>query len=300
MTIRIGNAPCSWGVEFADEARNPAWRQVLKDCADAGYRGIELGPVGFMPEDPAILGEALSENGLDLIGGVVFRPFHDPARWDEVWDAARRTCTALAAHGARHLVLIDSISPRRAPTAGRPDAAEQMGQDEWVAFRDRIAKVARLGTDEFGLTVGIHAHAAGFIDFEPELERLLDEVDESILKICFDTGHHSYAGFDPVAFMRRHIDRISYMHFKDIDPLVKARAIANSTGFYDACGQGIFCNLGQGDVDFPAVRQILLDAGYEGWCTVEQDCDPTLDVSPIDDARRNREYLSTIGLNQGF
>jgi sugar phosphate isomerase/epimerase len=42
----------------------------------------------------------------------------------------------------------------------------------------------------------------GFIDFEPELERLLDEVDESILKICFDTGHHSYAGFDPVAFMR--------------------------------------------------------------------------------------------------
>jgi sugar phosphate isomerase/epimerase len=39
-----------------------------------------------------------------------------------------------------------------------------------------------------------------------------------ILKICFDTGHHSYAGFDPVAFMKRHIGRISYMHFKDIDP----------------------------------------------------------------------------------
>jgi hypothetical protein len=60
--------------------------------------------------------------------------------------------------------------------------------------------------------------------------------------------------------MKRHIDRISYMHFKDIDPEVKAEAIANRTGFYDACGQGIFCNLGEGDVDFPAVRQILLDA----------------------------------------
>ena len=60
MTIRIGNAPCSWGVEFADDPRNPPWRQVLTDCAAAGYKGIELGPIGFMPEDPAILGEALA------------------------------------------------------------------------------------------------------------------------------------------------------------------------------------------------------------------------------------------------
>jgi inosose dehydratase len=295
MTIRIGNAPCSWGVEFAQDPRNPAWTRVLADCAAAGYRGIELGPVGFMPEDPGVLGDALAEHALELIGGVVFRPFHDPTAWDEVMDAATRTCKALVAHGAKHLVLIDSISPRRAPTAGRADAAEQMDPAEWAAFRDRIATVARMGAEDYGLTVGIHAHAAGFIDFEPEPERLLDEVDEMILKICFDTGHHSYAGYDPVAFMRRHIGRISYVHFKDIDPVIKARAIASSTGFYDACGQGIFCNLGQGDVDFPAVRQILLDAGYTGWCTVEQDCDPTLDVSPVDDARRNRDYLNSIG-----
>jgi inosose dehydratase len=293
--IEIGNAPCSWGVEFAGDPRNPAWRTVLKECAEAGYRGIELGPVGFMPEDPAILSEALDEHGLTLIGGVVFRPFHDPAAWDDVMDGAVRTCKALLAHGARHLVLIDSISPRRAPTAGRAAEAEQMDAAEWSAFRDRIATIAKLGAEEYGLTVGIHAHAAGFIDFEPELERLLDEVDENILKICFDTGHHSYAGFDPVAFMQRHIGRISYMHFKDIDPGVKARAIANRTGFYDACGQGIFCNLGHGDVDFPAVRQIMLDAGFDGWCTVEQDCDPTLDVSPVTDARANRDYLRGIG-----
>lgn len=295
MTIRIGNAPCSWGVEFADDPRNPPWRRVLSECAAAGYKGIELGPIGFMPEDPALLGEALAQDDLTLIGGVVFRPFHDPEKWDEVLDAATRTCKALVAHGAQQLVLIDSISPRRAPTAGRAEAAEQMDTAEWTAFRDRIATVAKMSAEEYGLTVGIHAHAAGFIDFEPELERLLDEVDEKILKICFDTGHHSYAGFDPVAFMRRHIGRISYMHFKDIDPRVKADVIANGTGFYDACGQGIFCNLGTGDVDFPAIRKILLDARFEGWCTVEQDCDPTLDVSPIDDARKNRDYLKSIG-----
>ena len=133
------------------------------------------------------------------------------------------------------------------------------------------------------------------MDFEPELERLLNEVSDDILQICFDTGHHSYAGFDPVAFMKRHVDRISYMHFKDIDPVVKADVVANRTDFYKACGQGIFCNLGQGDVDFKAVRQVLLDAQFKGWCTVEQDCDPTLPGTPTEDATSNREFLQSIG-----
>jgi inosose dehydratase len=57
----------------------------------AGYTGIELGPVGFMPEDPAVLAEALDEYGLELIGGVVFRAFHDPDAWDDVMDGAVRT-----------------------------------------------------------------------------------------------------------------------------------------------------------------------------------------------------------------
>ena len=293
--ITIGNAPCSWGVEFADDPRNPNWKTVLAENASAGFTGIELGPIGFMPEDPPLVADALEETGQTLIGGVVFRPFHDVEKWDEVLDASVRTCKALVAHGAQHLVLIDSISPRRAPTAGRPDEAEQMDKAEWIAFRDRIATVAKMGAEEYGLTVGMHAHAAGFIDFEPELERLLSEVDESHLKICFDTGHHSYAGYDPIAFMERNMDRISYMHFKDINPKVKADVVAKRTGFYDACAQGIFCNLGNGDVDFPKVRELLVNAGFEGWCTVEQDCDPEGDTSPAADALLNGNYLKSIG-----
>ena len=297
MSIRIGNAPCSWGVEFPDDPRNPAWTRVLDECRDAGYTGIELGPIGFMPENPDILGPALAQRGLTLIGGVVFRPFHDAAKWDEVKDAATRTCRALVAHGARHLVLIDSISPRRAPTAGRPAEAEQMDSAEWKAFASRFRDIARMGTEEHGLTVSIHPHAAGFIDFEPEVERLLADIDPALLKICLDTGHSHYAGFDPVAFMSRHMARIAYVHFKDIDPEVKADVVAKRTGFYDACGQGIFCNLGKGVTDFHAGRNLLLESGYQGWCTVEQDCDPSGPTSPVDDARANRAYLRSIGFN---
>ncbi|WP_298821954.1 TIM barrel protein [uncultured Roseibium sp.] len=295
MTIKIGNAPCSWGVEFADDPRNPDWKTVLDECRDAGYRGIELGPVGFMPEDPAELGDALAERGLELIGGVVFRPFHDPAQWHDVKDGSIRTCAALKAHGAKHLVMIDSISPRRAPTAGRPAEAEKMSSEEWTVYRGRIQEIAKVASEEYGLTPSIHPHAGGFMDFENEVEQLLEEVDEKHMKICLDTGHSVYAGFDPVAFMKRHMDRISYMHFKDIDPVVMKNVIANQTDFYEACGDGIFCNLGKGSVDFAAVRQLLLDAGFTGWCTVEQDCDPAKAQSPLDDARENHAFLKSIG-----
>jgi len=295
MPIKIGNAPCSWGVEFAQDERNPGWQTVLQQCSNAGYTGIELGPVGYMPEDPAELGDALAACNLELIGGVVFRAFHDPAQWDDVMDGAVRTCKALQAHGAKHFVLIDSISPHRAPTAGRSAEAVQMDTAEWNAYKERIMTIAKLGKEEYGLIPEIHPHAGGFMDFEPEVDRLLSETDPDLLKICIDTGHCTYAGFDPVAFMNRHMDRITYVHFKSTDEQVKADAIANRTGFYDACGQGIFCNLADGEVDFPAVRQLLLDASYEGWCTIEQDCDPTLDPDPEGDARLNREFLQSIG-----
>ena len=295
MSIKIGNAPCSWGVEFADDPRNPSWRSVLSDCAEAGYKGIELGPVGFMPEDPIRLSEALDEFGLELIGGVVFRAFHDVDQWEDVLDGAKRTCAALKAHGAKHFVLIDSISPRRAPTAGRASEAEQMDKSEWTAYRDRLVHVARMGAEEYGLIPELHPHAGGFMDFEPEVERFLAEVDSDVVKLCLDTGHCTYAGFDPVAFMRRHMERITYVHFKSTDPKVKAQVIENRTGFYDACGQGIFCTLEQGEVDLAAVRDLLLSSRFEGWCTVEQDCDPTLNPDSLGDARKNRESLERIG-----
>ena len=296
MQLSIGNAPCSWGVEFADDPRNPPWTHVLDEAKAAGYTGIELGPLGFMPEDPAILGPALAERELTLIGGVLFRPFHDPTQWTQVHDAAVRTCRALTAHHAKRLVLIDSISPRRAPTAGRSEEAERLSGADRAGFLERIESVARIGAEEFGLEVTMHAHAAGFVEFEDELEDVLDAIEPQLLGVCLDTGHCEYAGFDPVDFYRRHSERVSYLHFKDIDPVVRRRAIDQRTGFYDACAAGLFCNLGEGIVDFRALKGALVATGFSGWATVEQDRDPTGARSTLADAKANLEYLKSSGL----
>ncbi|MBV8342319.1 MAG: TIM barrel protein [Gammaproteobacteria bacterium] len=296
MNLSIGNAPCSWGVEFFDDPRNPPWTRVLDEAKNAGYRGIELGPLGYMPEDPAILGPALAERGLTLIGAVLFRPFHDPVRWQEIEAATYRTCRALTAHGARNLVLIDSISPRRAPTAGRSQEAERLRGADRAGLHSRLRTVAKIGSEEFGLGVTMHAHAAGFVEFEDELEDILDSIAPELLGVCLDTGHSIYAGFDPVAFYRRHSGRVSYLHFKDVDEHVLRQAIANRTGFYDACAQGVFCNLGDGVVDFDAFKAALVAADFSGWGTVEQDRDPTGARSTLADAAANLSYLKSAGL----
>ena len=58
--MRIGSAPDSWGVWFADDDAQPPWSQFLDEVAGAGYRWIELGPYGYLPTSPDELEDLVS------------------------------------------------------------------------------------------------------------------------------------------------------------------------------------------------------------------------------------------------
>ena len=66
--IRLAASPTTWGVDFADNPRNPAWSQVLDEIEASGVDTLELGPVGYLPEDPQILGPELESRGLSTAG----------------------------------------------------------------------------------------------------------------------------------------------------------------------------------------------------------------------------------------
>lgn len=59
MTIHISTAPCCWGVDDVKNPYLPAWRDVLGEANEAGYRGIELGPYGYLPLDATVVATAL-------------------------------------------------------------------------------------------------------------------------------------------------------------------------------------------------------------------------------------------------
>lgn len=296
MSYRIGNAPVSWGVENGDDPRNPPWQRVLDETVAAGYTGTELGPLGYMPIDASRLRDELDRRGLTMTAAVLFQSFHDPRAKADVLENARVTASLISTLGAKDLVLIDRVSDARSATAGRETEAPQLDGNEWADMVGTITDICRMARDEFGLVTSIHAHAACYIEFEAELERLLADIAPDLLSLCVDTGHSIYAGFDPVALTKRHGDRVSYVHVKDLDLDVHRRVIADKISFYDACAQNVFCPLGQGAVDFDGFKEALAEIGFDGWLTVEQDCDPEGDGSPLDDAKRSLDFLRATSL----
>jgi inosose dehydratase len=295
-TFRLANAPCSWGVDFADRPDNPKWSRVLDEAAAAGFSTIDLGPVGYFPTDTARLADELTGRGLALSAGGLFDSLADSRVFDAVVEKTRRTCEILQALGAPRLVIIDCVSELRGATAGRPAASPRLPAADWTAMMGRITELARMARDDYGISSTLHAHAGCWVEYEDELDRAMSDLPEELVGLCVDTGHAAYAGSDPVALIRRYGSRIGHMHFKNIDPGIHATCIAEGTDFFSAIARGIFCPLGGGVVDFIEVRDGLNSIGYAGIAVVEQDVDPTGDASPLANARESFAFLQSVGI----
>jgi inosose dehydratase len=167
--------------------------------------------------------------------------------------------------------------------------------DQWKTFADGANNVARAVLQETELKTVFHHHCAGFVETPDEIARFLDSTDPNLIGLVFDTGHYAFGARDPdvVAGLNRFKDRVWYIHFKDCQPDVAAQARARGWDYFEALRHGVFCELGKGCVDFPAVWRWLQAAGYDGYTLVEQDVLPGMG-EPKESAKRNREYLRQI------
>src|SRR5258708_1134635 len=103
------------------------------------------------------------------------------------------------------------------------------------------------------------------IQYEPQIERLLELTDPGLLNLCLDVGHHAYAGGNAVTFFREHHPRIPYLHLKDVDANVSTRVRDGGRPFGQAVSEGAFVDLGQGSVDFPGLNRVAQEIGFDGW-----------------------------------
>jgi inosose dehydratase len=295
VLLHVANAPASWGVEDPADPANPLWQDVVREVAAAGYAGIELGPLGFMPEDPEPLRAELARRDLELVAGFLFDRLDAPDAVDTALARARRTCRLLAAAGARHLVVIQGFSPARERSAGRRAEAAPLSGDGWRTMIDGVHAVAEIAADH-GLSPCLHPHAGTAVEFEDEIERAIADTDPALVSICIDTGHCAYAGVDPVALYERHAERVTYLHLKDVDDRRLDDALRAGLSFERAVGEGVFCPLGEGMVDFAGLLAALERHGFEGWGTVEQDRLPDDSAAPGAQAAASLAHLRGVGL----
>lgn len=301
-TLCVGNAPCSWGTLEFDQTQTGriGYAQMLDELAETGYTGTELGDWGYMPTDPAALRAELAKRGLVMLGAFVPVALKDPAAHQPGLEAALRTArllAAVAAEPAPYLVLADDNGsvPERTRKAGRITPELGLSAAEWRIFAEGAERIARAVREVTGLRTVFHHHCAGYVETPEEIDTLLGLTDPDLLGLVFDTGHYAYGAGDgdAVAGLERFAERIWYVHLKDCDPRVAARARAEQWDYFEAVRHGLFCELGRGSVDFPAVLRWLRMRGYPGYVVVEQDVLPGMG-SPKESARRNREYLRAI------
>ena len=301
LQVRIANAPCSWGVlEFEEQsAAGYDYTRVLDEMAAAGYEGTELGDWGFMPTDPAQLRDALAARRLDLVGAFVPVRLADPAAYSGGEAAAVRTARLLVDAGFpdAFVVLADDIaaSPSRTAAAGRVGPDHRLGDADRAVFARHAEAIARGVRSATGVRTVFHHHCASYIETPEEITDLMGRTDPSVLGLCLDTGHLTYAGGDPVAAVEEFGARIWHLHLKDCSFDVAERARQARWDYHAAVRHGVFCELGQGTVRFPAVLDALARRGFSGWAVVEQDVLPALGT-PAASARRTRAFIKTLGL----
>ncbi len=289
--MRLATGPVTWGVDFADAPGNPPWQLVLDEIAASGVGALELGPVGYLPEEPEALRAALAARDLTAVGSFVFEDFHDGARAPAIAEMTRRACRAIAAAGGSVLVVIDRPGTERAATAGRSDVARRLDDGAWRAMLGAIRRTVAIA-EGHGLRAAFHPHAGSFVEFEDEIERLLDDSD---LRLCLDSGHMAYAGIAPERALVAYGPRIAHVHLKDVCRDVLDRVELDGLDFWAAIAAGVFCPLGEGVVDLPAVLGALGDLGFDGYATIEQDRVPG-SGSPLADLAAALRALSSAGV----
>lgn len=294
MALRVANGPVSWGVDLPDKPGSPPWDEVFTEIGQAGYKWCELGPVGYLPDDDQRVRAELSARGLGVAGSYVFQPMHERDRHDDIAAITQKTCGRIAALGGEYLVVIDMVSDERGATAGRGAVAPRLDGQAYQDLLDGLRQTAAIAA-EHGLTPVLHPHAGSYIEFEDEIERVLDDTADDGMQLCIDTGHFAYAGVEPVRFLAEHRDRTPYLHFKDIDPVVHQQVLADGVAFFDAISLGVFCPVGRGVVDFPALAAELAN-GFDGPGTIEQDRDFDATTTALEDAKTSLDYLRSLGL----
>ena len=102
-----------------------------------------------------------------------------------------------------------------------------------------------------GIKIAIEEVWNKFLLSAPEFARYVDEFDTPAVGAYFDVGNVVEYGY-PQEWIRELGKRILKIHIKEY---AKAKRFAYP--------------LGEGEIDWPAVRSALVDVGYDGWITAE-------------------------------
>lgn len=267
-TLRVGCQTYTW--EMLGDRWTGDADDLLAAVAAAGYAGIEITDtmIGSYADRPEAFARALDMHGLTLAAfacGSVSGFTEAAAVADDLAMIERAVAFTAAFPGAvLSLGSATSVSP------GSLDDKFRVAASIYNAAGERGR--------QRGVAVAMHpsSHHGTLLGSRAEYDRIMRMTDPELVGWVPDTGHMLRGGQGMIDTVRTHLDRVRYLHLKDVD------------------AEGRWRMLGEGVCDTASIVALVATApAFTGWLVLEEESE-TAAADPPGAIRRNRETLRRI------
>ncbi|MBI5863012.1 MAG: sugar phosphate isomerase/epimerase [Planctomycetes bacterium] len=230
--------------------------EQLAACAQAGFGGLELvvGTDGPLQFDATIVAwrdirtaAAASGVAITSLASAAFFQAHFASAEDAArrlaFDRTLRLLDGAALVGAASVVVIPAVVGRAA------DAKPQASYGDALRRTHDALATLRVEAERRGVNLAIENVWNRFLLSPVEAADLVDRVNSPNVGWCLDTGNVLVCGY-PDDWIRTLGGRLLHVHVKDYD--------------LNRPGRDGFVPLGEGSVDWPAVRRALHEVNYRG------------------------------------
>ena len=130
--------------------------------------------------------------------------------------------------------------------ATRYNGIREDDYNKLAAALDKVCSVA----DKYKMTASLHPHMGSLVQSPEQLAKVMINTR---MKLCPDTGHVLLGGGDPLKVIEKYLDRIDYIHLKDVT------------------AEGMFAPLTLGTIDFDPIVNLLKNSGRPVQIAIECD-----------------------------
>ena len=282
--LKIGNAPCSWGV-FYPENNSLKYDKYLTKISEIGYQYSELGPLGYFNNETSIIKDFLIKLNIQISGAAHVHSFVDLSMFDKLRLDVKKISNILLDLNSTDLILMDDSEfyPK--------DHKGKIHSDDWGKIIKNIIEIQTLVENEYGLKVHFHPHVGTFIEYEQQIDKLLNDTN---ISLCFDTGHHAFWNQDPLSYLNKVIDRVGYIHLKNVNDGIRQQVWHRKISIDQSYDMGVMSPLEHGYVSIPNIIIFLLKEKFNGFCIIEQDPENTVGFNPDKLAKNNLSFVEKI------
>ncbi|MCY9665789.1 myo-inosose-2 dehydratase [Paenibacillus alginolyticus] len=291
--FNIGIHPINWvGEDVFEHGDHYTADDVLSQISELGLAGVEMSRK--FPTDPSLLTPLLEKYRLQLVSQWKSVLFSDPEYREKELASYREHAIFLKKMGCKVISTAEiggslHWDPRRTPNEKQVNPLDTRG---WVSLAHGLNEAGEI-CKALGMKLVYHHHGGTVVEKANEIDRLMDLTDPELVYLLFDTGHAYYGGNDPLTLLKKHINRVGYVHLKDIRINVLKQARLEGWDFVTCIRNGVFTVPGDGGLEFEEIFRTLIDHDYSGWAMIEGEQDPAIN-DPFKLAQSAMGYITKL------